>query len=69
MHSMEMKPKRFPRNKPPRRTKVETEVDKLIKVDFIREVQYPIWLAMWCQSKEGQIRICNWLQGPEQRLS
>lgn len=26
-------------------TKVEAEVDKMVKVDFIKEVQYPIWLA------------------------
>lgn len=37
--------------------KVEAEVDKLGKANFIREVQYPIWLANLALVKEknGQI--------------
>jgi len=39
---------------------IEVEVDKLIKANFIREVQYPTWLAniVPVQKKNGQLRIC-----------
>ena len=35
-------------------------MDKLIKANFIREVQYPTWLAniVPVQKKNGQLRIC-----------
>lgn len=40
--------------------KVEAEVDKLIMAKFIREVQYPVWLAnvVPIKKKNGQIRVC-----------
>ncbi|XP_062100229.1 uncharacterized protein LOC133806112 [Humulus lupulus] len=40
--------------------KVEAEIDKLIRVDFIREVKYPNWLAniVPVLKKNGQICIC-----------
>lgn len=40
--------------------KVEAEVDRLIMAKFIREVQYPVWLANVepVKKKNGQIRVC-----------
>ena len=40
--------------------KIETEVNKLIEVDFIREVKYPTWISsiVPVRKKNGQIRIC-----------
>lgn len=37
--------------------KVEAEGDKLVKVSFIKEVQYPVWLAT-VVPKHGQIWVC-----------
>jgi len=39
---------------------INVEVDKLIKANFIREVQYPTWLAniVLVRKKNGQLRIC-----------
>jgi len=39
---------------------INAEVDKLIRANFIREVQYPIWLAniIPVRKKNGQLRIC-----------
>ncbi|KAG9458862.1 hypothetical protein H6P81_003370 [Aristolochia fimbriata] len=39
---------------------IEKEVDKLLKVDFIREVKYPSWIAniVPVKKKNGQIRVC-----------
>ena len=36
------------------------EVDKLIKAGFIKEIQYPRWLAniVPVEKKNGQIRVC-----------
>ncbi|XP_062114336.1 uncharacterized protein LOC133825400 [Humulus lupulus] len=41
-------------------SKIEAEIDKLIRVGFIREVKYPTWLAniVPVLKKNGQIRIC-----------
>ncbi|XP_057461067.1 uncharacterized protein LOC130751463 [Actinidia eriantha] len=40
--------------------KIETEVNKLIEADFIREVKYPTWISsiVPVKKKNGQIRIC-----------
>ncbi|KAL0378756.1 UNVERIFIED_CONTAM: Transposon Tf2-12 polyprotein [Sesamum radiatum] len=37
-----------------------TEVNKLIEVDFIREVKYPMWISsiVPVRKKNGQIRVC-----------
>lgn len=35
--------------------KVEMEADKLVTASFIREVQYPVWLAKLSQLKENWI--------------
>ena len=39
---------------------IETEVNKLIEAGFIREVQYPEWIAniVPVKKKNGQIRVC-----------
>jgi len=39
---------------------INAEVDKLIRANFIREVQYPIWLSniVPVRKKNGQLRIC-----------
>nr|XP_023885550.1 uncharacterized protein LOC111997666 [Quercus suber] len=39
---------------------IETEVNKLIEASFIREVQYPEWIAniIPVKKKNGQIRVC-----------
>ena len=39
---------------------IEIEVNKLIKVGFIREVQYSEWIAniILVKKKNGQIRVC-----------
>ena len=39
---------------------IEAEVDKLIAAGFIREVQYPKWIAniVPVKKKNGQIRVC-----------
>ncbi|KAG9447195.1 hypothetical protein H6P81_013323 [Aristolochia fimbriata] len=39
---------------------IEKEVDKLIAVNFIREVKYPSWIAniVPVKKKSGQIRVC-----------
>lgn len=39
---------------------IEAEVNKLIKAGFIREVQYPEWIAniVPVKKKNGQIRVC-----------
>jgi len=39
---------------------INAKVDKLIKANFIREVQYPTWLAniVPIRKKSGQLRIC-----------
>ena len=39
---------------------INVEVDKLIKANFIHEVQYPTWLAniVLVRKKNGQLRIC-----------
>ncbi|KAL0404039.1 UNVERIFIED_CONTAM: Transposon Tf2-12 polyprotein [Sesamum radiatum] len=39
---------------------IETEVNKLIKVGFIREVKYPMWISriVPVRKKNGQIRVC-----------
>ncbi|KAL0433546.1 UNVERIFIED_CONTAM: hypothetical protein Slati_2688900 [Sesamum latifolium] len=39
---------------------IETEVNKLIKVGFIREVKYPMWISsiVPVKKKNGQIRVC-----------
>ena len=48
------------RTRPELATQIEIEVDKLIKAGFIREVQYPTWLAniVPVKKKNGQIRVC-----------
>lgn len=40
--------------------KLEIGVDKLVKADFIKEVQYPIWLEniMLVEKKNEQIQVC-----------
>ncbi|KAL0445564.1 UNVERIFIED_CONTAM: Transposon Tf2-11 polyprotein [Sesamum latifolium] len=39
---------------------IETEVNKLIEVGFIREVKYPMWISsiVSVRKKNGQIRVC-----------
>ncbi|KAL0446355.1 UNVERIFIED_CONTAM: Transposon Tf2-12 polyprotein [Sesamum latifolium] len=39
---------------------IETEVNKLIEVGFIREVKYPLWISsiVPVRKKNGQIRVC-----------
>jgi len=39
---------------------INAEVDKLIRANFICEVQYPIWLAniVLVRKKNGQLQIC-----------
>ncbi|KAL0406158.1 UNVERIFIED_CONTAM: RNA-directed DNA polymerase [Sesamum latifolium] len=39
---------------------IEGEVNKLIKVGFIREVKYPMWISsiVSIRKKTGQIRVC-----------
>jgi len=39
---------------------VIAEVDKLIKAGFIKEIQYPRWLAniVPVEKKNGQIQVC-----------
>jgi len=39
---------------------IEKEVNKLIKVGFIREVKYPTWIAniVPMRKKNGQLHIC-----------
>ena len=39
---------------------ISAEIEKLEEVNFIREVQYPTWLAniVPVKKKNGQIRIC-----------
>ncbi|KAL0410535.1 UNVERIFIED_CONTAM: Transposon Tf2-12 polyprotein [Sesamum latifolium] len=39
---------------------IETEVNKLIEVGFIREVKYPMWISgiVHIRKKNGQIRVC-----------
>ncbi|KAL0412292.1 UNVERIFIED_CONTAM: Transposon Tf2-12 polyprotein [Sesamum latifolium] len=39
---------------------IETEVNKLIEVGFIREVKYPMWISsiIPVTKKNGQIRVC-----------
>ncbi|KAL0451749.1 UNVERIFIED_CONTAM: Transposon Tf2-12 polyprotein [Sesamum latifolium] len=39
---------------------IETEVNKLIEVGFIREVKYPMWISsiVPVREKNGQIRVC-----------
>ncbi|KAL0405690.1 UNVERIFIED_CONTAM: Transposon Tf2-12 polyprotein [Sesamum latifolium] len=39
---------------------IETEVNKLIEVGFIREVKYPMWISsiVPVRKKNGQIRVC-----------
>ncbi|KAL0293309.1 UNVERIFIED_CONTAM: Transposon Tf2-12 polyprotein [Sesamum radiatum] len=39
---------------------IEGEVNKLIEVDFIREVKYPMWISsiVLIRKKNGQIRVC-----------
>ncbi|KAL0445387.1 UNVERIFIED_CONTAM: hypothetical protein Slati_2261400 [Sesamum latifolium] len=39
---------------------IEIEVNKLIKVGFIREVKYPMWISsiVPVRKKNGQIRVC-----------
>ena len=41
-------------------SQISTEIEKLKEVKFIREVQYPTWLAniVPVKKKNGQIRIC-----------
>ena len=41
-------------------TQIAAEIQKLIEANFIREVQYPTWLAniVPVKKKNGQIRIC-----------
>ena len=41
-------------------TQIAAEIKKLIEANFIREVQYPTWLAniVPVKKKNGQIRIC-----------
>ena len=40
--------------------KIKQEIDKLLKVGFIKEIQCPEWLAniVPVKKKRGQIRIC-----------
>ena len=40
-------------------------MDKLIKANFIREVQYPTWLAniVAVRKKNGQLRVCVGFRG------
>ncbi|KAL0290012.1 UNVERIFIED_CONTAM: hypothetical protein Sradi_7059600 [Sesamum radiatum] len=39
---------------------IEGEVNKLIEVDFIQEVKYPVWIStiVPIRKKNGQIRVC-----------
>ncbi|KAL0327876.1 UNVERIFIED_CONTAM: hypothetical protein Scaly_2220200 [Sesamum calycinum] len=39
---------------------IEGEVNKLIEVDFIPEVKYPMWISsiIPVRKKNGQIRVC-----------
>ena len=41
-------------------SQIEAEIDKLIKVGFIREVKYPTWIVniVPFKKKNGQIRVC-----------
>ena len=41
-------------------SQIETEIDKLIEVGFIKEVKYPAWIAniVSVKKKNGQIRVC-----------
>lgn len=50
-------PRRF---RPELQVQINAEIDKLINAGFIREVQYPTWLAsiVPVKKKNGQIRIC-----------
>ena len=65
-HKLAIDPQYRPIKQSPRRFRPEleddiiTEVDKLIKAGFIKEVQYPRWLAniVPVMKKNGQVRIC-----------
>ena len=41
-------------------SQIETKIEKLIEVGFIREVNYPTWIAniVLVKKKNGQIRVC-----------
>ena len=65
-HKLAIDPKFRPVKQQPRRFRPElqdniiAEVEKLIAADFIKEVQYPWWLAniIPVMKKNGQVRVC-----------
>lgn len=66
MHKLAIDPQFCPVKQPARRLRPEfedqviAEVHKLIKVGFIKEIQYPRWLAniVPVEKKNGQVRVC-----------
>lgn len=65
-HKLAIDPQFRPVKQPPRRLRPEfqdqviAEVDRLITAGFIKEVQYPRWLAniVPVEKKNGQVRVC-----------
>jgi len=65
-HKLAIDPQFRPVKQPARRLRPEfedqviAEVDKLIKAGFIKEIQYPRWLAniVPVEKKNGQVRVC-----------
>ncbi|XP_024172199.1 uncharacterized protein LOC112178258 [Rosa chinensis] len=66
VHHLAVKPEARPIKQTQRRFRtellpqIEAEVDKLIAAGFIREVQYPKWIAniVPVKKKNGQLRVC-----------
>ncbi|XP_061999282.1 uncharacterized protein LOC133716611 [Rosa rugosa] len=66
VHRLAVKPEARPIKQTQRRFRtellpqIEAEVDKLIAAGFIREVQYPKWIAniVPVKKKNGQLRVC-----------
>lgn len=62
MHRLTLEPDRHPIKQTPRcinpdvSTKLEAEVDKMVKAGFIMEVQYPIWLTSVVPIKKEKVR-------------
>ena len=65
VHKLKVNPNAKPMKQPPRKyrldmeERIKLEVQKLLKVRFIEEIEYPIWLAniVPVKKKNGQIRI------------
>ena len=65
VHKLKVNPNAKPMKQPPRKyrldmeERIKLEVQKLLKVRFIEEIEYPSWLAniVPVKKKNGQIRI------------